>query len=110
MCLFNVIFSYEEFIFDSNDKTETYSVKNLILELKIEIPLKDYLMIKVFGKESEAVPHIIEYCKTDSSDTRIQLSHNPGDVNYIWLTKKQVEEGKYIKVTTPLDDKTYRLQ
>ena len=109
-CLFSLIFSYEVFILDSEDKTESYTEQNLILELKTEISLKDYLMIKVNGEESKPTPHIIEYCITDSSDTRIQLAHNPAQNNYLWLTKKQVEEGKYIKVTSPSEDNFYRLQ
>ena len=101
LLLFNLSYSSNLFVLDEDEKTENYNEQNLILELKTNVTLKNYLQIKVEGQESETIPHIIEYCVTESSETRIQLSYNPTLVNYIWLTKNQVNEGKYIKITCP---------
>ena len=101
LLLFNLSYSANVFVLDEDEKTENYNEQNLILELETDVTLKNYLQIKVEGKEDQTIPHIIEYCATESSETRIQLSYNPTLVNYIWLTKNQVKEGKYIKITCP---------
>ena len=72
----------DEYSFKSNEKKE-------VIKFIEKNNLKDYLRIKVTGEETTIVPHIIEFV---IGGERIQLSHNPTKVNYMWLTRGQIEE------------------
>ena len=90
----------EEYSFKSTQKTEVirFSEKN---------NLKNYLRIKVTGEETTTVPHIIEFV---NGENRIQLSQNPKKVNYMWLTKGQLEEGTNAIITCPEDFCQYNVE
>ena len=79
----DVPLNQDDYSFSSTQKTE-------VIKFTEKYSLKDYLRIKVTGEEPTIVPHIIEFV---NGAKRIQLSHNPTKVNYMWLTKAQIEEG-----------------
>ena len=56
--LINVASGVEQFIFDSDEKSQSYNTNKLTLELKISVTLKNYLQIKVKGNEKQKIPHI----------------------------------------------------
>ena len=96
----DVPLNQEEYTFQSTQKIEKikFTEKN---------NLKDYLRIKVTGEEPTIVPHIIEFV---NGAKRIQLSHNPTKVNYMWLTKAQIEEGTNVIITCPEDTCQYNVE
>ena len=101
ICLFNVSFSSSTIDLNNENLNFNFESEKTELEL-INKPLREnYLKIKITGKESTIVPHIIEFCKDSKCDTRIQLSYNPTKVNYMFLTKEQIQEGNYIIITCP---------
>ena len=90
----------DEYSFKSNEKKE-------VIKFIEKNNLKDYLRIKVTGEETTIVPHIIEFV---IGGERIQLSHNPTKVNYMWLTKGQIEEGTNAIITCPEDFCQYSVE
>jgi hypothetical protein len=110
VCIFHNSFSSDDLILNSETVKKNYTDNNLVLKLENRIALKDYILIKIKGFESEMTPHIIELCKTEDSNSRFQLAHNPSNFNYLWMTKEQFEEDVFLKVSSPKEKCDYELE
>ena len=109
-CVLTISFSYEIFRLDQEIVTKTYRQKQLLLKLEYTIKLKNYLMIKVKGLESDLTSHIIEYCNSESCENIIQLSHNQNPINYLWITQEQIKEDNFIKITSTKEERDYEVE